>query len=109
MIITPAILLIENAFLTWLFNYAPMTAFTVVLAWLALRLGSSYGNYQARFTKIESDIIGLKSDIVEIRKDQKEMKTELHVMKNDFGSRLGRLEAQMEIIIDLLKGKKSSS
>lgn len=91
-----AILVMENAFVSWLFNYAPVNAIVIVLVWVALRLGSSYGKCEERFTRIEADIVELKNG-----------QKELTVKVENLGHRLGRLEAQMEIIIDLLKGKKS--
>jgi len=75
-----------------------------VFAILAVLVIFSYGKYESRFTKIEARIVKIESDIVEIKSDQKEMKVELHAL----GNRMGRLEAQMEIIIDLLRTKTLS-
>jgi hypothetical protein len=67
--------------------------------WILLRWAAKYGNYEARFARIESDIEALKLD-------QKEIKLELHTMKDDLNRRLGKVEGQLEVVIDLLKNKK---
>jgi|GEM_PF-5664420 len=88
MIYAIALVFIENAFFSWLFDVAPKAAFVAGVMWVLLRWATKFGNYEARFIRIESD--------------QKEIKSELHVMNG----RLGKVEGQLEMVIDLLKNRK---
>jgi hypothetical protein len=87
-----ALVFIENAFFSWLFEVSSTAAVSVAVLWVLMRSSSKYGNYEARFTRLESD--------------QKEIKIELHTMKDDINRRLGKVEGQLEIVIDLLKNKR---
>ena len=95
MICATALVFIENAFFSWLFDVAPKAAFVAGVMWVLLRWATKFGNYEARFTRIESDIEALKLD-------QKEIKSEIHLMNG----RLGKVEGQLDMVIDLLKNKK---
>lgn len=97
MIALLTILLLENAFVAWIFNVAPIAGIGIVLAWITWRVASAYGSYEARFTRIEADLANVKTDVANLK-----------TTVTAIDSRLGRVEGQLEIVIDLLKGKKIS-
>jgi hypothetical protein len=109
MITTLPTLLMENAFLTWLFNDAPAMALAMVLAWGTWRVASSYGSYQIRFTKIESDLHEVKSEVTDMKKDVDSRFSRVEGRMDRLDGRMDGLEDQLRIVIDLLKEKKSVS
>lgn len=87
----------ENAFFSWLFDVAPKAAIGGAALWILLRWAVRYGNYEARFTRIELDLGELKGKVAAI---------DIRLARLE--GRMDGLEKQMEIIIELLKGKNTS-
>jgi hypothetical protein len=73
----------ENSMMTWLFNYAPLTALTIFLTWAVWRFGALSGKYEARFTGIETDIRELKTELKEVKSGIGEMKEKMAEMKQE--------------------------
>jgi len=101
-----ALVFIENAFFSWLFDIAPKAAVAGAVMWLLLRWAVKYGRFEARieakFEAIEIRFVAIESrlDSLEVRMDSVESRLTL------IETRLGKVEGQLEIVIDLLKNKK---
>jgi hypothetical protein len=110
MIALITILAIENAFLSWLFQVAPLTASVVIFIWAIWRVASAHSNSEARFTSMETRISRIEVDIDSLKTTVSAIDSRLILVEGRLGrveGRLDGLEGQLRIVIDLLREKKS--
>ena len=86
------LIVLENAFFSWLFNEAPVAGVVAAIVLGLFRIGWILSKHETRLSRLESDVDIIKSDLHRLKEKVATIDT-----------RLGKVEGQLDIVIDMLK------